>query len=173
MSTVRLVINLRLQNLSFRLSKKSKDEWMTWRMDDGWMYILPPVIHLRGASLLSWSSNTCVFCWRVTNETSADMKEKRHMVHSDQRVFFWHLWLSCSSSRHWIIGSSLPPRCLHACPGNRAPWCHGWCQRCVGWIHEILKPETSCRSCWVGKKTEPPKDQDLVSRTEKESQVTG
>lgn len=47
-----------------------------------------------------------------------------------------------------ITGSSLPPRCLRVCPGTRVPGCRGWCQRCVDWIPEILKPETSCRTCW-------------------------
>lgn len=117
-------------------------------MDD-WMdvqYIRPPIIHVSGASLLTWSSNT-FFCWLVTNETSAGMKEKSPTVPSDQRVLY-RLWSSCSSSRQQITGSSLPPQCLHVCPGNQAPGCRGWCQRCVGWIPEILKPETSCRSCW-------------------------
>lgn len=50
-----------------------------------------------------------------------------------------------------IRGSSLPPRCLHMCPGSRAPGCHGWCQWCVGWTPETLKPESSCRTCWENK----------------------
>lgn len=107
-----------------------------WMNDDGWIYIFPPVIHLT---------------WRVTMKTSTDIKGKRHMVRWDQRVLC-HVWSFCSSSRPHITDSSLPPRCLHACPGNREPVCDRWCQRCFGWIPEILKPETSCRSCW--KKTQ-------------------
>lgn len=52
----------------------------------------------------------------------------------------------------FVTGNSPPPRCLRVCPGSRAPGCRGWCQWCVGWIPEILTPETSCRTCW-GKKT--------------------